>query len=172
MRYLYALQHTSCTKKRTVSFLRRRGALLIEILIAIAVIGGSITFILGASALILRITTLNFNAIQAAYLAEEGVEIVRAVRDRNWGAFALYEQDIPLAVATSSGGWWLTATSSERLPYGGSRIITLGSVYRNVNDQPAVSGTLDTGSRHVEVKITLPGATSTTVLTYLSNIHE
>lgn len=153
----------------------RRGALMIEVLVALSVIAGSLTVVLGAAALILRLSTLNLETVRVGYALEEGAEIVRFIRDEDWATFAAYAIDTPYAIVAHNGSWWLSSTTTESLFSGGTREIVFESVYRDANDSIVPSGSFDTDSRSVVVTVSLPvGATTVTrsARTYLSNIHE
>ncbi|MDP3989533.1 MAG: hypothetical protein Q8P93_04860 [bacterium] len=147
---------------------KNKGSLLIEVLVAVAVIGGSITFVLGASALILRLTSHTFQSVQATYLVEEGVERMRAIRDTDWETFSAYDTGTEYGM---SGDGTLTLGEEEVLVYG-SRTVVFEPVYRSESDQLAESGTPDTNTRKVVVTVELPFMVPFVAETYLSNIHE
>jgi prepilin-type N-terminal cleavage/methylation domain-containing protein len=62
----------------------KRGFTLIEVITAVAVISIGIVGILKLIPNIVSGVTINASRMTAAYLAQEGLEIVRNVRDTNW----------------------------------------------------------------------------------------
>ncbi|MDP3956196.1 MAG: hypothetical protein Q8Q18_03045 [bacterium] len=148
---------------------------MVEILIALTVVTGAIAVILGVSALVLRLSTMNLKKVQAAFLAEEGIEIARAIRDNGWDLFLQYADDTSYAIVATPAGWYLSSTTTEDVLGGGSREIFFSPVYRDVNDQIADVGYLDEGTRYVEARISVPQASTSSIHIiggYLSNIHE
>lgn len=66
------------------SFITQRGFTMLETLAAIFVITVAVTGIFALIAKIIFTTTVSSYKLTAAYLAQEGVEIVRNIRDTNW----------------------------------------------------------------------------------------
>lgn len=69
--------------------MKSAGYTLLETVIAIAILISGAMVIYSSSAHVLAYTYNNQYRLTASYLAQEGVEIVRNIRDRNW----LAEQD-------------------------------------------------------------------------------
>ena len=82
----------------------------------------------------------------AEALAQEGIEAVRAVRDRDWDSLNCAN----CVVSISEGEWILSEGVSEVIgEY--QRIITIGDVYRDDNNNIAESGALDPYTKLVTV---------------------
>lgn len=143
-----------------------KGIVLVEVVIGIGIvavvtvaIGLSITTYLNARNALL-------DDVKAVYLAEEGYELIRALRNDNWTTFESLAIDIEhyLAVGTSSLAFTATPevidTNFERLFY-------LRDVYRDTNDDITASTTsgasVDSGMREVEVHVGGPNGTTTFV---------
>lgn len=67
------------------SFSRRyRAFTLVEVVLAIALLSLVLTMVAGFVITGIRVNTANVHQLQATYLAEEGLEMVRNIRDSNW----------------------------------------------------------------------------------------
>ena len=66
------------------SKIRKKGFTLIEALFAVFIIGVGLMAIILAITQILNLSSYSASKLTAAYLAQEGIEIVRNVRDTNW----------------------------------------------------------------------------------------
>lgn len=60
------------------------GFTLIEIVISIFILSFAITAIFNAFSIVVILTSDTVNQLTGAYLAQEGIEIVRNIRDNNW----------------------------------------------------------------------------------------
>ena len=137
---------------------KNNGISLVEIVVGAAII---LTVLSGLSVAFDRYTKTLFRTtehLQAAYLAEEGVEAARILRDTSWSAFAALALDSPYRLAFESGTW--RATTSETLIDGVfDRTFTLASVYRRTSDSDIVASTspvakaVDPDARHVAVRV-------------------
>lgn len=63
---------------------KSRGFTLIELVISLSILGIAIFGIYGAFSNVSVLTTTVHSRLVAAYLAQEGLEIVRNIRDNNW----------------------------------------------------------------------------------------
>lgn len=61
-----------------------KGFTLIELIISIFVLSIAIVGVFGAFSMIVILTSSTVDRLNAAYLAQEGAEIVRNIRDNNW----------------------------------------------------------------------------------------
>ena len=150
-----------------------QGLTLVEVMIASAIILSAVMAMLGVYTLYLRVALSNGNAVKAAYLAEEGLEAVRFLRDDSWSA-----RIVPLSNGTAygialSGGLWQATTTSWVGNF--ERTFTLSAVSRDTNsDIVSSGGTLDPNIRLVTASVswTQAGATTTkSISTYLTNLH-
>lgn len=150
------------------------GLTLVEVLIASAIILASVVALLAVHSLYLKTALENGSAVKAAYLAEEGVEAMRYLRDASWSInIAPLANNVAYGLAFNSA--WLTNATSTWVD-GFYRTVTLAAVNRDANsDIVSSGGTLDANTRLVTVSISWPsrGATTTkTVSTYLTNLHD
>jgi type II secretory pathway pseudopilin PulG len=149
------------------------GVTLVEVVIGIGIISVSLvaiglsinTYVAARSALL--------NNLKATYLAEEGYEIIRAVRDTNWNtidalsANGTYYFDV-------SGVAPVINTTPEIIDTDFRRSFVVREVYRNGSDDIVSSTTpgavIDDGSRQFDIFVGGPNGT-TTFQAILSNIY-
>lgn len=149
---------------------------LMEVVIATAIltiVGSSFTyFYTGALDLSQRTTAL----VQSNLLLEEGVEVVRLMRDDGWTSGIE-----SLATSTEyhlsfSGTSWISTSTNTLIDGIFDRTITFNDVYRDGNQDltSQALGSYATGTKQVTVSVTwFDGVTSTrSVSTYISNIFE
>lgn len=153
----------------------KRGFGMVEAVIAISIVAGFIVILAGINTLYLKISFGQSSKIEAAFLAEEGLEVMRYLRDKDWSAnmgSMLNDTDYFL---TFSGTDWATTTA---LTYIGifDRRIRLSAVNRDASDNiTTVGGTLDSNTRLLTSTVAWPehGATSTkSVSTYITNLFS
>lgn len=139
------------------------GISLVEVIVAIGIIaamlvtvGFAITNYIDARAALLDNT-------KAIYLAEEGYEILRAIRDTDWNEIDQLSTDTYyyFAVSTSSIG---TTTSPEIIDSNYRRSFVLRDLYRDTDDDIVASTTagasVDTNGREVEIFVSGPNGTT------------
>lgn len=155
----------------------KKGMSLIEVVIAAAIIGGSIVFIMGIYASLSSLSFRNTARIQSAMLAEEGIAALKTMRDAGWSS-----RIASLTVGTTyrlnwSGSYWQATTSAALIDDQFDRTFVLSSVSRDNIDSDIVTsgGTVDSNSRKVTISVSWldGGATTTKSLeSYLFNIFS
>lgn len=137
----------------------KNGFGLLEIIIAVAIVSGSLFALAEVSALAVRITQVALAEQQANFLAEEGTENARFARDTSWTT--------------------LLASSGTETIDSFTRTTTLENVYRRNSDDdivPAGSSdpkTLDPNTKKVNVTVSWQdrkGTASTSLSAYLTNL--
>lgn len=131
-----------------------QGMGLIEIIIAI----GLIVVVFPATHLLTTLSAKavydNIRKVEAAYLGQEGIEAVRTMRNKSWSATIA-----PLVIGTTyypviSGNEWTQTTTNQGLINGWyTRTITIARVYRDGNDNIKDTGTEDTNTRKITVRV-------------------
>lgn len=138
-----------------------RGFGLLEIIIAVAIVSGSLFALAEVSALAVRLTQTALAEHQALFLAEEGVENARLARDTGWS-------DLLSSAGTETIDAFTRATVLE-------------DVYRrDADDDIAPAGssdpkTLDPNTKKIMVTVSWEGRKGTinTILSaYLTNLFE
>lgn len=147
-----------------------------EVIIATSLILVFLVSLVAAYNLYLRLSLGNVRKVQATFLAEEGIEAVKLIRDSSWNG-----NIVPLSVDTSyylafSGSSWTATTSRQLIDNIFDRTFVLSSVFRDsASDIVESGGSLDPGSRKIVVSVSWfeHGATSTkTVSTYITNLFN
>lgn len=143
-------------------------------MVATAIILAAVLALLGAHNLFLKMALSNANAVKAAYLAEEGVEAMRFLRNKSWD-----NNIATLTVGTNyglvlSGNTWQTSPTSKYVE-NFERTVALNLVYRDANgDIVSSGGTLDTGTLLLTSSVSWWTGTATTtksITTYLTDLY-
>lgn len=150
------------------------GVALIEIVVGIAVLAVILV------AVSLSITTYVdargqlLTQAKTTYLAEEGIEIMRAIRDDSWNDITVETVDTVRYLDVTSTTLGISGTV-ETIDTDYTRQVVLRDLYRNNDDDVVPSTTpgasIDPESRIVEVTVTGPDG-SVTLTSILSNIHN
>lgn len=152
--------------------LLNKGVSLVEVLVGISilaamlvVIGNSINNYVAARAALL-------NNTKATYLAEEGLEIIRAVRDNNWNTIDALPTNTSryLSVSTTT---FSIVTTPEVIDGNFYREFIVRPVHRNASDDIVASttagSTVDDGSRQIDMYVGGPTGT-TTIQAIITNL--
>lgn len=143
---------------------RQAGVTLVEVVIGISIIaiavvaiGYSVTQYVEARAALL-------NDAKAAYLAEEGYEIIRALRDTDWNTIEGLALDTTYYLDVSATTIGVTNTA-EVIDGSFQRSFIVRAVYRNASDDIVTAATpgatIDDGSREIEITVSGPSGDST-----------
>ena len=105
---------------------------------------------------------------QALYLAEEGLELVRFVRDDDWSNIGTLSAGVPYALALSSTAIGVTTIPEIEGVF--RRTFTISNVYRNPSTDDIVASTTagsvaDINSKYITVNVTWGSPTTTVSLT-------
>ena len=124
----------------------QKGSLLIEIVVVVRIIVGSLAAILGLASAFLVTSQIVQQTSQATALAQEGLEIVRNYRDgTDWAVDGLdtFTPGSPYHPEQSgSPPKWILVSGSETIGEF-TRQIQFEEVFRDSSDNIAVSGTSD-----------------------------
>ena len=156
----------------------KKGFGLIEIVIALSIVSGSILGIFWLAYVSFNLLGESNRRSQAAYLAEEGLEVIRMLRDESWSG------NIETLVSGSnyyfvfdevSRTWSVTDLDPGQVFNIFSRRVVIHDVLRDANSDIAQVGAVDPDTRRVEVEVSWPerGDTEEVVLeTYFTNIFS
>jgi prepilin-type N-terminal cleavage/methylation domain-containing protein len=157
--------------------LNRKGFSLIEIAVAIGVLGISVVSIAQFSHAFLRAARLVSNRTQAAFLAQEGMEAVRYLRDSSWSDnIDAMTTGTPhyLHFNSSTLDYALTATEPPLIEGRFERTITAHDAFRDANDDiVSAGGTADTSTKKFTVALSWRerGVTTTeSIVWYLADL--
>ena len=122
----------------------------------------------------LRLSRETGQRIQAQFLAEEGLEAARIIRDQSWAGIGVLSTTT-IYYLDFAGGSWGATTSSSMIEGMFERRLLVEDVFRDANDDIASSGTYDPNIKKIRVVVSwaVGQASSTSeVATYLTNIFD
>lgn len=153
----------------------KKGVSLIEVLVATSIMLVFFIALVGVYNSYLRSARTNINTVKAVYLADEGIEAVKFLRDSSWST-----NISPLSAATNyyfaiSTTTITTTTTNTFVDNIFERKLNIATVNRDPSSGDIVTsgGTLDSDTRLVTVTVSWlsNGATSTkSVSTYITNL--
>lgn len=153
----------------------KKGSGLVEVVVGLAIIFTSIFVLIKTYNYYLKVALSHKGDVQASILLEEGVEVIKILRDSSW--------DTKIAVLTPgtyyslayTGSTWTATTTNNYIDGVFNRTFVLGEVYRDTNDEISLSGTSDIGTRKVTVFVsylTLFGTTTKQMSAYITNLFN
>jgi len=152
------------------------GLTLVEILVATSIILVFLLALSGVNNLYFKTVLLNTSSVRATFLAEEGLEAMRFLRDSSW-----INNISPLTINTGynlvlEANTWKATTTSILIDNLFERVVNIREVYRDSSDDIVSSGgTLDPNTRFITVTVSWRTGEATTtklISTYLSNIID
>lgn len=154
---------------------------MVEILVAVAVLLASFVSVITAFQVAARHGRGTLERVQAAAIAEEGIETITTLRDAGWSNLA------SLTAGTSydlvfNGAVWATTEMPQPIDGVFRRTVVLDDVYRRNLDKDIVASTspdaktIDAGTKKVTVRVvwatTTPQAGERVMETHLMNLFE
>lgn len=160
----------------------KRGFSLIEIAVGVAVLLAAFVAVIGAFQLALQRGRATLERIQAATLAEEGVEALALLRDAAWSNLSSLVVGTPYDLVLN-GAAWATTQIPQTIDGVFRRAITIGEVYRHNADKDIVPAdspdpkSVDAGTRKIVVRVawatsTPSGGGEEVLEAYLMNLFE
>lgn len=145
-----------------------RGFTAVEVLIGVALASVILIFAANTVALFINAGRVVSEKTKALYLAEEGLELVRFVRDESWSTLsALSTSGTHYLGVTSSS---ITTSTTPEYIDGFRRSFTVKNVYRNTTTNDIVASTTggsaaDTDSKYITVSVAWGTPTTTISMT-------
>lgn len=154
--------------------INNKGIGIIEIIVVVAIAGIALFGISGISSYALGVMNDRKALLEAEYLAEEGMEAVRSVRDESWtaniAALAMAVNYYPVIFGSK---WTLSATNPGLINGRYARRAVFENVNRDGSDNIVSSGgTLDSNTKKVTVYVSWTeknGNKEISLITYLTN---
>ncbi len=161
--------------KKSLYTRNQRGFGVVEVLVAAVIVSLVLVGLHSAAVQSLRLIRLSTERTQAAFLLEETVEALRALRDDSWSS-----NIDSLSVGTDyylewNGGVWVVTTTNIFIDDVFERKFVLEDVNRDANDDIVPSGTLDSGTKLITVTVawrTNSATTTQTVSTYITDMFS
>jgi len=153
------------------------GISLVEIVVGSAIITTGILSLLGAYLLYTQYALSGERNVQAAYLAEEGLEVMTFIRDESWSRnFGVFSTSTEYSILWT-GTSWATTTVPQYVDGVFLRTFTVADVFRDSsNDRiSTTSGSYDPDIKKVTVSVSYfqgKGTTTRTMATYLTNLYD
>lgn len=148
---------------------------MVEVIIATSIVLVFLVALVGAYSLYLTISLSNIRKVEATFLAEEGVEAVRSIRDQSWDQITALLTGVDYWLVWTGSGFEATTTSGYIDGIYDRRAV-FDEVQRNSSSDIVLSGgTADPDTRKVTVTVSWreKNATTTKVIsTYLTNLFE
>jgi len=146
-----------------------KGFTIVEVIVGSAIILVFVSALSVAMSLYVSILPERINNIQAEFLAKEGVEAVKYLRNESWdNNIATLSNDTDYYL-DFSGGTWSLSTTANTIDGTFTRTIVFLDVYRDGNNDIASSGTLDPDARRLLVTVSW-NSESETIETYITDI--
>lgn len=155
---------------------RSKAFVLVEALVASGICAAVIAGALAAFLLATEAGSSNGKAVEANYLADEGIEAVRLLRDGSYSTnIAPLTSGTTYYLGFSSNAWHATTTNAY-VDGTFERSFVLGDVYRDASANITLSGgTLDSNTKKVTVTVSWSsgnGTSSRSLSAYLSNLFS
>lgn len=153
---------------------QKKGFGLVEVLVGIFIFSIILGALVVANNMYLSGAGDNLKSAKAAYLAEEGIEVVKTLRDIAWINISglSTSTDYYLTFNNNTSLWATTTTVTATDSY--FRKVRLTSVSRDANGKIVTSGgTVDTKTKQVTVSVSWLSKNATTtksLSTYITNV--
>ncbi|TAK57473.1 type II secretion system protein [Patescibacteria group bacterium] len=143
-----------------------KGFGMIEVVVAIAIISIAFTALFDVYGSYLGVQFANTRIVKASFLLEEGLEVVRLLRDTSWSSNIGNTTVGTTYYLYWTGSAWQATTTAQTVDTLYTRTLVFSNAYRDSNDRIVSSGgTLDPNTRGYMVTVTWPTNTSTSATT-------
>lgn len=151
-----------------------KGVGIIEIIVVVAIAGIALFGISGVSSYALGVLNDRKALLEASYLAEEGIEAIRSVRDESWSSnIAGLTMGTNYYPVVSGSKWILQTTNPGLINNRYARRAVFENVNRDGSDNIVTSGgTLDANTKKVTTYVSWSdrrGSQEISLVTYLTN---
>ncbi len=151
------------------------GFSLVEVIVAISIAVFSILAIWKVYTLFIKISLSNPALFQASFLAEEGIEAMKFMRDSSWNSNIAPLSSGASYTLTFNGIAWGVTTTPAYVANKFDRRISVFDVYRDVFGNISDVGSFDAKTKKVLVIVSWQKDASTTtreITTYVSDIFN
>ncbi len=149
-----------------------RGVTAIEVAIGVSIASVVLIFSMQSLSLFINTGRAVSEKTKTVYLAEDGLELVRYLRDESWTTLSALSTTGTHYVSVTASA--VAATTTVQVIDGYTRSFKISNVYRNASDDIVASTTggavADTDSKYIEMRVVggTPVAT-TSIMTILTN---
>lgn len=139
---------------KNTKFQISRGFGLIEMVIITAIVTAAFAAFAQVGLLSLRLLRTEKENLEAAFLAQEEMNAMRALRDESWTNNIATFANNTLYYPTIENSKWKLVTGSSTLINGTyTRSLTLQNVYRDAQDKISTTGILDPNTRKITAQV-------------------
>jgi len=155
---------------------QKQGSVLLEVVVGAAIISASLLSLISVFNMSLRFAEQSIKKTQASFLLEEGMEVVRVLRDSGWqGNIETLDMETSYHLDFLENKWVATSTAGY-IDEVFNRVFILDDVYRDGNyDIVDSGGDLDIDTRKITVSVSWFNGKSTTtesIFSYTTNIFD
>ena len=156
----------------------QKGFSLVEILVATSIFTIVLGSLISFSNMYLSVAEDNLKSTKGAYLAQEGIEAVKIMRDADWNNVGSLADNVNYYLyfdtSSSTNNIWKATTTASFIDNVFIRTFKLNTVYRDSSGRIITTGgTLDSNTKKVSVSVSWPSKSTTvtkTLSTYIANI--
>lgn len=152
-----------------------KGFGLIEIVVGVSIISICLFGLAAISELSLKAMNEALKSTKASFLLEEGMEAVKILRDAGWSPNLASITTGEKKYLNFNGVGWQSTSSNLYVDGVFERSFILENVYRDLNDDITLSGTLDPDIRKITVSVVWYGRKGTTtrqIEGYITNLFD
>lgn len=152
-----------------------RGFGLVEVVVGVSIIASSIFFVMFVAQISQRVMGDGVSKLKAAFLAEEGIEAVKIMRDDGWQSNITPLQSGASYHLAFNGSGWEATSSPIYIDEIFERTFVAEDVRRDINDDISSSGANDPNTKKITATVSWLGRKGTTtesVSTYITNIFS
>lgn len=155
---------------------KKKGFGLLEIVIGVAIISVTLFSLAAVAHIALKVARESIRKSQAAFLMEEGVEVMKLMRDAGWSAnISTLTAGTNYYLYLDAGTTWRSTATPLVIDGIFTRTVRLDNVYRDANNDIATTGTLDGNIKKVTVSVswTDRGVTTTkNMVGFVANLFK
>lgn len=171
--FIYKLKNNPKYKKKLIA-----GSGLVEILVAVFIFTIVLGSLITASNMYLAGAAENLKSIKGVYLAEEGVEAIKIIRDIGWDNVSILSNDVDYYLyfdtSSSTNNFWGATSTPSYIDSVFNRTFKFDAVYRDSNGRITTEGgILDLYTKKVTVSVSWPSKSTITtkiLSTYIADI--
>ena len=155
---------------------RKKGFGLLEIVIGVAIISVSLFSLSAVAHIALKVARESVRGAQAAFLLEEGVEVMKLMRDSGWSTnISPLVADSDYYLYLDANNVWQSTTTPVVINGVFTRAVRISNVYRDADNDIAASGTLDNNIKKISIAVSWVdrNATSTkNMIGFITNLFK
>lgn len=160
---------------KTIDGKEQAGFGIVEVLVVAVIISLVLVGLHATTVQALRLVQQSTKRTQATFLAEETIEVLRAMRDTSWtSSFGTLSAGTNYFLAFN-GSAWNISTANIFIDDLFERKFVIENVNRDANDDIAASGTMDPNTKKITATVSWLSQTGTTtqsVNTYITNLFQ